>query len=479
MEAAMDAVVGVVPASKADPRRWQILFTILAVEVMDLLDGTIVNVAAPSIRGALNTSLAALQWVTGGYALAFAVGLVTGGRLGDLLGRRTMFLIGVAGFVASSAACGLAMSIEALIVARLVQGLFAASMIPQGFGLVREAFPPDELGKAFGLFGPVIGGSAILGPIVGGVLVDANLFGWGWRSIFLVNVPLGLAALVAGVRLLPKAAKSTERGLDVFGAVLVSAVAGGLIGALIQGPESGWPAWSYALIGASAMGLAGFVAFERSRERRGLPVLVPMRLFENRAFSAGLAVVLVFFACMIGLTFMLSVLLQVGSGFSAIKTGLSMAPWAFGTAVGSVVSSQALAPKIGRSALHVGLITLLAGVSTLTAVVHFEAVTPAVLAGPMVLCGLGMGAMISPLFNFVLAGIGDRDVGSGSGVLNAIQQLGGAAGIAVLGTVFFAQVRVGQLTRGFEQAAMIELALLVACAGLVFLLPRKAREDGH
>lgn len=469
-----------VPAVEGNPKRWAILFTILAVEVMDLLDGTIVNVAAPSIQKALGTSLSALQWVTGSYALALAVGLVLGGRLGELFGRRRMFLLGVAGFVGSSAACGMATSIEALIAFRLVQGLFAASMIPQGFGLVREAFPPQELAKAFGMFGPVIGGSAILGPIVGGVLVDANLFGAGWRSIFLVNVPLGVAALIAGARLLPEGKPGHERGLDGVGAVLASAVAGGSIGALIQGPESGWPLWSYALLGASAAALLAFVALERRRERAGLPVLVPMRLFGERAFSAGLAVVLVFFACMIGLTFMLSVLLQMGSHFSAIRTGLSMAPWAFGTAVGSVVSSQALAPKIGRTVLHLALLTLLAGVGSLAGVVHFDAVSSAALAGPMVLCGLGMGAMISPLFNFVLAGIQDRDVGSASGVLNALQQLGGAAGIAVLGTVFFAQARVGNLVLGFERATAVELALLVLCAGLVFLLPMKQREQtGH
>src|SRR3954447_22864598 len=176
------------------PRRWLVLALVLAVECMDLLDGTIVNVAAPSIREDLDASLSALQWVAGGYALSFAIGLVTGGRLGDIFGRRRMFLIGVAGFTTASALCGLATSPEMLIGFRLVQGLFAASMIPQGFGILRQAFPPGEIQKAFGMFGPVIGLSAVAGPVIGGALTDGDLLGLGWRAIFLVNVPLGLLA---------------------------------------------------------------------------------------------------------------------------------------------------------------------------------------------------------------------------------------------------------------------------------------------
>src|SRR5919199_1520597 len=168
------------------PRRWAILALVLAVECMDLLDGTIVNVAAPAIRADLGTGLSALQWIAGGYALTFAVGLVTGGRLGDILGRRRMFLAGVASFATASLLCGVAPSGGALIAARLVQGACAALMIPQGFGIIRAAFGPDEIGKAFAMFGPVIGLSAVLGPVLGGVLVEADVLGTGWRSIFLV-----------------------------------------------------------------------------------------------------------------------------------------------------------------------------------------------------------------------------------------------------------------------------------------------------
>ncbi len=186
--------------SQGHPKRWLILALILAVECMDLLDGTIVNVAAPSIRADLSASLSALQWIAGGYALTFAIGLVTGGRLGDIFGRRRLFLVGLAGFTAASALCGAANSPETLIALRLVQGVFAAIMIPQGFGILRQAFPPDEIQKAFGLFGPVIGLSAVLGPIIGGALTDGDLFGLGWRAIFLVNVPIGIVALIGSAK---------------------------------------------------------------------------------------------------------------------------------------------------------------------------------------------------------------------------------------------------------------------------------------
>src|SRR3954463_7696379 len=283
------------------PRRWLILAVILIVECMDLLDGTIVNVAAPSIRVDLHASLSALQWVAGGYALTFAIGLVTGGRLGDIFGRRRLFLIGLAGFTGASALCGGAGSPEVLIGLRLVQGAFAAIMIPQGFGILRQAFPPDEIQKAFGLFGPVIGLSAVLGPIVGGALPDGDLFGLGWRAIFLVNVPIGLIALAGGIKLLPESRASERPTLDLGGAALVTLAMGLLVYPLIQGRQAGWPAWAFISMAASGLALLAFVVLERRRERDGVSPLVTMSLFGKRAFSAGLACALEFFAGMIGL----------------------------------------------------------------------------------------------------------------------------------------------------------------------------------
>jgi EmrB/QacA subfamily drug resistance transporter len=460
------------------PRRWLILFVILAVECMDLLDGTIVNVAAPAIRDDLGASLSALQWIAGGYALTFAVGLVTGGRLGDIFGRRRLFLLGVAGFTATSVLCGVAASPAMLIACRLAQGLFAAVMIPQGFGLIREAFPPDELQKAFALFGPVIGGSAVLGPVVGGLLVDGDVFGTGWRMIFLVNVPVGIAALVFGLRLLPESRAPQRPALDLGGAALMTIAAGLLIYPLIQGRESGWPTWAFVSMAASVVVLVAFVLLERRRERAGVSPLVTPSLFRKRAFSAGLVTALVFFAGMIGLMLTFMLYLQVGEGYSAIEAGLAMVPWSLGTAIGAGLGAGLLGPRFGRPTLHGGTALMLAGVLGMLAVVAAADgdVSAWALLGPELVAGAGMGAMLAPLFDFVLAGVDDHEVGSASGVLNAMQQLGGATGIAVLGTVFFSVAASSGMSAAFERVLWIEAGVLVVVAALVCLLPMRARE---
>src|SRR4051812_26561690 len=311
-------------AALAHPKRWLILFVVLAAECMDLLDGTIVNIAAPAIGRELHTASTGLQWIVGGYALTFAIGLVTGGRLGDIFGRRRMFLVGAAGFTLSSALCGLAPSSGTLIAARLLQGAFAAVLIPQGFGIIRQVFPPEEIGKAFGLFGPVIGLGAVLGPVVGGLLVDGDLLGTGWRLVFSATLPLGAIALVAAARLLPESRAEQPPTLDLGGAALVTAAAGLLVYPLIQGRELGWPWWTFACMAASAIALAGFVVLERRRERAGVSPLVTPSLFRKRAFSAGLATALVFFAGMIGIMFTFALCLQIGLHYGPAHAGVSL-----------------------------------------------------------------------------------------------------------------------------------------------------------
>jgi len=468
-----------VAAQPADPLRWRILAVILAVEVMDLLDGTIVNVATPAIRAELGASLTALQWIAGGYALTFAIGLVTGGRLGDIFGRRRMFLIGVAGFTLASALCGAATSPEMLIAFRLVQGLFAAAMIPQGFGIVKQVFPDEELGKAFGMFGPVIGGSAVLGPVIGGLLVDGDLFGSGWRMIFLVNVPLGVAALIAGARLLPESRAHVRPTLDLPGAALISAAIGLIVYPLIEGRTLHWPDWTFAMIAGGIALLGVFALFERRRERSGRSPLVTMTLFHKRAFSAGLGSVLVFFGGMIGVMFTFSIYLQVGFGYSAIAAGVAFIPWAAGTAIGAGLGAGVLAPRYGRHTLHAALGLMASGIAGMLLVVTHSAhhVSILALAGPELLAGAGMGAVLAPLFSFVLAGVDDDEVGSASGVLNAVQQLAGATGIALVGTLFFSVAATHGLTVAFGRCLWVELAALAGCALLVFLLPMQPRPE--
>jgi EmrB/QacA subfamily drug resistance transporter len=461
------------------PRRWLILWVVLAAECMDLMDGTIVNTAAPSIRGDLHSSLSALQWIIGGYALAVAVGLVVGGRLGDAFGRKRMFLLGAAGFTVSSVLAGLSWSADALIVFRLAQGLAAALMLPQGFGLLREAFGPQEMAKAFAVFGPVMGSAAILGPIVGGGLVDLDLAGTGWRLVFFVNLPLGLLALAGAAKVVPESRAPRPPRLDLAGGVLVALAAVLAVYPLIQGREHGWPWWSYSMMVASVAVLGAFAVHIRRRDRAGLDPIVTPSVFAKRGYSSGLVVLVVFFSGMIGMFLTLMIYLQVGHGFGPAHAGLTLVPFSLGTAIASGVSGGWLGPKIGRACLQLGIGVGLAGVLWLISAVHGAGahVTLWDLAPTLFTIGIGFGLLVAPLFDVILAAVNDDEAGSASGVLNAVQQLAGAIGVAALGTVFFSAIAHGGFGHALETSLWFQAGGLVVALALSPLLPRRAREE--
>ncbi|HWD84503.1 MAG TPA: MFS transporter [Solirubrobacteraceae bacterium] len=458
------------------PKRWQILFVILAAECMDLLDGTVVNVAAPSIHRDLDTSSTGLQWIVGGYPLALAAGLLIGGRLGDLFGRRRMFLIGVVGFTAASTLCGLAPTTAVLIAARLVQGLAGAMMIPQGLGVIREVFPAEELPKAFGLFGPVMGSAALLGPIIGGGLVSLNLLGDAWRPVFLVNVPLGLLATFGAARLLPRIAVRHADRLDVVGAVLAAVASLAIVYPLIEGRALGWPAWTYASIAGGVVLFGTFAGHLLRLRRLGRDPLVEPSIFAHRGYSAGALVLMLYFGAMIGVVLALTLFLQLGEHFSAVHAGLTLAPFALGTAI-SAPAGAVLADRVGgRVLIQLGaLVSLLSNVGLALILTSTTHVSTWGLTGPLLAYGVGMGLFLVPAFDTIIAAVGDAETGSASGTLNAIQQLGGAIGVAVLGTVFFSVLS----HHGFAVALRETIWWQVAGLGLVLvvspLLPARAR----
>jgi EmrB/QacA subfamily drug resistance transporter len=469
--------------------RWYALAVVLAAECMDLLDGTILNVAMPAIRDDLGGSYSAIQWIIAAYALAFAVGLITGGRLGDVYGRKRMFLLGTAGFTVASGLCALAPSVHVLIGCRVLQGAAAAIMIPQGLGLIREMFPREELAAAFGIFGPVIGLSAVLGPILGGFLVHADLLGTGWRAVFLVNLPLGVAALLGASVLLPESRSAHAPRLDLVGTLLAGAAMLLLVYPLVQGRDLDWPAWVFFLLAASVPAVALFVWQQRRRERLGLDPLVTPSLFRKRAFVAGAGVILLFFAGMIGLMVVLMLYLQLGLGYSALHAGLTLAPWSLGTAVGAGLAGAVLAPRYGRHVIHAGLAVMAAGIVELALSASWNASSWSLAPG-LAIAGVGMGLALAPVFDVVLAGVEDHELGSASGLINALQQLGAALGIALIGTLFFSLAPIVHTAGGAAAAhdfagAMrstlwVEVGLLAATFALGFLLPRKAREGlGH
>ncbi|MEF9522883.1 MFS transporter [Streptomyces sp. RB13] len=420
-------------------RRWAALGVILGAEIMDLLDGTVMNVAAPAVRADLGGSLSVIQWITVGYTLAFAVLLVVGGRLGDIYGRKRMFVVGAVGFTAASVLCSVAAGPEMLTAARFLQGGLGALMIPQGLGLIKQMFPPKETAAAFGAFGPAIGLGAVLGPIVAGFLVDADLFGTGWRSVFLINLPIGVAVIVGAVLLLPEGKAPVRPKFDVVGMALVTSGLTLLIFPLVQGRERGWPAWAFVLMLAGAAVLVGFVAHELRQERRGGATLIELSLLRRSRYAAGLAVALVFFTGVSGMSLLLALHLQIGLGFSPTRAALTMTPWSVFLVVGAILTGAVLGSKFGRKALHGGLVVLALGVLIMLLTIGDQAggLTSWELVPGIAVAGLGMGIMIGLLFDIALADVDKQEAGTASGVLTAVQQLGFTVGVAVLGSLFF------------------------------------------
>ncbi|MFJ3894875.1 MFS transporter [Streptomyces sp. NPDC090083] len=417
--------------------RWAALFVILAAEVMDLLDAVVTNIAGPSMRADLGGGASTLQWLAAAYTLSMAVGLVTGGRLGDIHGRRRMFLVGAAGFTLGSLLCAISVSPEMLIGARIVQGLFGAVMLPQGLGMIKEMFPPKESQKAFGMFGPVMGLSAVCGPILAGWLVDADYFGTGWRMIFLINLPLGAAAILGALRYLPRGRSETKPRLDIPGMLLVSLAALLLIFPLVQGREYDWPVWTFVMMAASIAVFAVFAQYESSRSRNGQDPLVVPSLFRKRGFSGGMVLGLVFFSTMQGFMLVFNLYTQIGLGYSPLKAGLVMVPWSGGMIVGFGVAQGFV--RFGRAVLQAGTVVMALGVFGvwLTLDQVGSGVGPWQLLPSLLVTGIGMGLLMAPFFDIVLASVEQHETGSASGTMTAVQQLGGAFGVAILGTVFF------------------------------------------
>src|SRR5215475_9606949 len=328
-----------------DPRRWAALVVILVAGVMDLLDVTIVNVAAPSILRDLDATYAQFEWVVSGYVLGFAALLITGGRLGDIFGRKRMFLLGVAGFTVASALCGLAINPGMLIGARFFEGAMAGLMVPQILAIIHVTFPPQERGKVFGIYGGVLGAASAGGLIIGGVLVQWNLAGWQWRPIFLVNIPVGVAALAAAWLVVGESRSPTAPRLDLVGMVLAITGVLMLVYPLTEGRTLGWPAWTFALMGGSAVVMAVFVGYEQWRTRRARSPLVVLSLFRGRSFTAGMTVWAIFWVALGAFFLVWTLYLQVGLGWTPLHAGLTAVSFAVGAAAGAGLSVEVFTPR--------------------------------------------------------------------------------------------------------------------------------------
>jgi EmrB/QacA subfamily drug resistance transporter len=455
--------------------RWVVAGVVLASAVMDLLDATIVNVAAPPIHLDLGGPASTVQWLGAGYTLAFAVLLIAGARLGDIFGRRRLFLVGSAGFTLSSIACALAPTIGVLIVFRALQGGFGALMIPQGFGLMKQVFDDEaEMDRALGLFGPATGVAMLAAPIVAGALIGVDFLGTGWRLVFLINAPIGVATLLLAARSLPGGATHPDKKLDILGVWLVGLALVAIIYPLIQGWTEGWPAWCFVMLAAGAILLVGFLLYER---RRGDNPLIEPALLTNHRFLSGVAVALTLFGAFGGLLLCVSLYGQLGEGWSPIQAGLTLTPMVLGMILG-MIGANAAVRRLGRHLLHIGLGLMAAGAAGLALIlVGARGASSWELAPGLFFIGAGVGATVGQLFRFILTSVSMDEVGSASGVFEAVQQLSTALGVAVLGTIFFSTLNGHLPTDALRVTAWACIAPLAVAFILVFRLPMQPREE--
>lgn len=430
-------------ASKLTSRGRTIALVVVALAfVMDLLDTTILNIAIPSIQSDLGASYAMIQWLIAGYSLAFATLLITGGRMGDVFGYKKLFMIGVGGFTLASLLCGLAWNTEILIGARLVQGAMAALMVPQVMSMMQIMYKPHERVAVMGIFGALAGIAASLGPVIGGVLIHFNIAGLEWRPVFLINIPVGLFALYMGWRYLPSGKSSHPLKLDLIGTAIIVATLMLLVFPLIQGRELDWPLWVYIMMASAAPFLALFGWWLAHKNKKDKSPLIPPVLFKTKTFVTGLLVNIVFQAAMAGFFLPFTLLLQVGLGYEVIKAALTGIPTSIGIAVTIAILGQKLIPKLGRYALTLGTVVMAIGLWVLYFFVQHSGLetTPWEFIPGLLITGVGMGLIMSPIFAVALTDVNPKNAGAASGVLNAVQQLGGAVGVALIGVFFFGQL---------------------------------------
>ena len=463
------------------PRRWLAAIVMIVGALMDMIDVTIVNVALPTIRRDLHASATQLEWVVSGYMLAFAAALIIAGNLGDLFGRKRVFLSGVVVFGLASLAAGLSQSGAELISARVVQGAAAAAMAPQVLATFRAIFAGSERGKAFSIYGAMLGFASAVGLLLGGVLTEANLFGWSWRAVFFVNVPVAAGALIAGLRFVPETRDTGARRPDVPGAVLLAGSLVAIVYPLLEGRTLGWPAWVWALLvaGLAGLGVLGRLEARRGRRRNGgvdAPgPLLRAGLFRVPAFAAGLGVQVAFSVGLQGFFLAFALWLQAGEHFSPLKAGVTAVAFSVGSFIGAPAAVP-LAQKHGRSVLAIGGLLMAAGIAGVSLAAPHVGLngSPWPVIPGLVVCGAGLALLVIPLVNVVLAAVPVQAAGGASGLFSTAQQLGGAIGVALLGTVFFGYLNGHSFEAAIVHTAPYAIGAFALCAVLSMLLPRTA-----
>jgi len=470
-------------SAQADPGHgWRAVSIVLIGAFMALLDTTIVNVALPSIRTGLHASSASLEWIVSGYALAYGLALVPGGRAGDRFGHKNLFLIGLTIFTLASVACGVSQSQGEIVTARIVQGIGAGLFFPAISATIQHSFTGPARSKAFGVLGAVIGVSTAMGPLLGGIIIAGVGTHDGWRWVFLVNLFIGAVAIPMAAWRLPRASTHTKRGFDPVGLALLTGGLLLLLIPLVAGQEDGWPMWTWICFGCCVVVFALLAAWELRQDRRDADPLLKPALLRQSSFSAGAVFAIAFFGGFSSIFFTLSILWQEGLAHSALITGVVIAPYSLGTLT-SAANSDKLSARLGRLVLVLGCSLLLVGLALVVLVIHLT--EPGVngwdLVGPLLLAGLGTGMTIAPNQDFVLATVPRREAGTAAGILGTSQRLGTAIGIAIIGTVLFGTLKftpgphavASAFTHSAQLALLANLGFVIVALALVLALPRE------
>ena len=443
-----------------------------------VLDFFVVNVALPSIQADLHAGSAATEWIVAGYGLAFAVLIITGGRLGDRFGRRRVFCAGLALFVVASAMCGLAVSPAVLVAARLAQGAGAALISPNVLAVIGVAFAGRARVRAITIYGVVMGLAAAGGQLLGGLIIAADPLGLGWRTIFLINIPIGLTALALSPRQIVETRAPQSARLDVRGVALVTLGLTALVLPLVEGTALHWPPWNWASLAAAPLLLGSFAVGQARAERAGCAPLLPPSLFRRPELAAGLATQLAFWCGMASLFLVLALYLQLGRGLDALQAGLVFTVLA-AFYLATSLRAPAMTLRYGRRLIAAGALALAAGEGGLVlAVAEQGGASVAWLVPGLALAGAGMGLCITPLTSTVLAHADPQRAGAVTGALSTMQQVGNSVGVAVTGVIFF-----GLLPSGYARAFEVSLAelagLTLSVAVLAVVLPGRSPQGGQ
>jgi MFS family permease len=448
------------------------VFFLLAGAFLPIMDFFITNVALPSIDASLDASPAALELVIAGYGVAYAALLVLGGRLGDRYGRHRVFLAALVGFVVASAACGLAPTVEILIAARIVQGATAALLVPQVLATFHHTLEHERKARALALYGATSGIAAVVGQLVGGLLVSADIAGTSWRPIFLVNVPIGLVVLAVAARIVPNTRSPHPVGVDLPGTVLFAATLSALLVPLTEGHSLGWPWWTWLLLALAVVLAAATYAVELRAERRGEVPLLPPSLLRLPSMSRGLAMVFAFSIGFGAFMFVFALTVQNGLHADALHGGLAILPMALLFFLGSLFAPR-LITRFGRAALSAGAVVQLAGLASLVIVLvrSWPQVSLLAMAVPLALAGAGQSILFAGLFRSVLADVPTHLGGVGSGVLITLQQSGLALGVATLGGLYLALEPL-DVAHAFATVEFVQMVIVALLAVGAAVLPR-------